>query len=420
MPLTYATAKVGEFTFENKQPPVKFLKFKAMNNNAGWEAVTNKETTIAAGDAFAYGVESHDGALLTDQILELPRNSATGGKLVDTSLTKEYDNGNDEIDGTTGAFAVAGNPFMSTISYDDLQDENSGVINASGYYVWDGTASSNGAFVLQEVSESDEDLIAPLQGFVVFGNATGDNKFSLTFDPATLAGSGGGVLKSSSSPAKLTVSASNGTASTRAVILNKENGGTTFNSNVDLPKLMSGASDVPEIYTLKQTAAGKSVALGINVVNTDNIVIPLGISTSTDNIKLTFSGMDTYNAVVTLYDRSQVIDLTGQETAEYTLNNYQPSGDNSLYISLSPRSTTEAAAADASAVTVYSSNGAIYALSTAANPIVSLSVYNLQGALVSSSVVNAPVYTGNVASAGIYVVKVVTTQGVQSVKLISN
>ncbi|MDR2475975.1 MAG: T9SS type A sorting domain-containing protein, partial [Bacteroidales bacterium] len=398
MPLTSAT--VGNFSFSGT-PAAKFLTFKASGNHAGWQNMTssNLGDPLSAGDAFAYGVESLTGALLVDQTLEL------SGQLQKTSFSKQYANGTDEI-GSGGYFAVAGNPFMSTISYAALQTGTD--INETGYYTWNG---STNAFVSQEKTVP----IAPLQGFVVYGAGSGN--FSLTFNPVTLAtGAGGSTLKSSSEQAKLTVTASNGTGSSSTVILNRENGQATFNGRVDLPALMSDVSDVPQIYTLKQSASGASVALGINVVSSDDAAIPLGISTiGTGEVKLTFSGMDAYDATVTLHDRGQATDLTSQSAVEYTLTDYQPSADNSLYISFSPRSTTEAAAPSEAAATVYSSNGVVHALSAAS--IVSVSVYNLQGALVASSTVNAPSYACRVAP-GIYAVRVVTAQGVQTVKLV--
>ncbi|MDR2475446.1 MAG: T9SS type A sorting domain-containing protein, partial [Bacteroidales bacterium] len=321
-----------------------------------------------------------------------------------------------------GTFAVVGNPFMSSISYSSFALNNTG-LNLTGYYAWDGTAKVFGTGL---------DAIAPLQGFVIYNSTGGDvtdelDKFTLTFPIGLATGSGLGTLKSAQETAQMTVSASNSAGTARTIILNKDNGGTVFNGIVDLPKLMSSINTLPDLYTLKPSTTGSSVALGINVVNTNSITIPLAIHTSyTGAITLSFSGMDAWDAVVSLCENGvPVADLTGKASCDYTFD-YAPTlvdgkpvaNESRFSISLSPAVTTDAAGTAAAApVAVYSRDGAIHAISSAANPIVSVSVYTLQGALVSTAAVNAPVYTAK-APQGVCIVKVVTGQGAQTVKLV--
>ena len=341
-----------------------------------------------------------------------------------------------------GGFALIGNPYMAALDFVALTEENKNVIKPF-YYVWTDAGSGNGSGGYQTFSpeeglpaglisgdNSDGRLIAPLQGFIVAKpeGATSD-AFTLLFKEESMtAVNKDAVLRSSANNTdRLDIVARNPVAGVRTFIAKRENGQTTF-GNSDARKMINSISDIPEVYTLK-TYKNDMIGVAINIINSDDLLIPIGLATSyAGNITLTFSGMDNYNANLSLFDAEsgRTIDLTGLASYEYTFNytpktvkNESTACENRFFIRIS-KSTTGLQETLAGKVNVFESNGLIQVISNASSPIKEVEVYDLQGALIYKEIaINAISHTiGKYLPSGMYVVKVISEKGVDNVKVV--
>jgi hypothetical protein len=222
---------------------------------------------------------------------------------------------------------------------------------------------------------------------------------------------------------KLDIVARNTTAAVRTFIAKREEGGDTFGSR-DARKLIDAIGNIPEVYTLKPLGT-KMIATAANIINSDDLVIPAGIATArSGEIILAFTGMDTYNAQITLIDTEANAerDLTGLSAYEYTFN-YTPNLQNGqvianedrFFIRFSPANVTGLGgdvARHVSTTTVYASRQTIHIVSP--DPVREISVYTPQGILVYNA---ADVNTIKNVTPGIYIVKAVTAKGVKTTKL---
>jgi hypothetical protein len=158
-------------------------------------------------------------------------------------------------------------------------------------------------------------------------------------------------------------------------------------------------------------------------------LIPVGLATSyTGSITLSFSGMDNYDAKLSLIDTEtkKEIDLTGLSFYDYIVN-YTPRKVNGGIVACEDRffiriskSTTGLTEIIVEKVNVFETNGYIQAVSSASNPIKEVAVYNLQGMLIyKMSAINAISHTVNRnLPAGIYIVRVVSGKNTDNIKLI--
>jgi hypothetical protein len=325
----------------------------------------------------------------------------------------------------SGYFALAGNPFMATIDFDALQIANSGKIKPS-YQIWAGAGFS--VYNKEGVSGVVDGVllnkyIAPMQSFIVEKTATGSGNETLTFSigSVTATNTGTSQLRSSQDHVnKLDIKASNDVATVLAYIAKREGGSEQF-SDRDSRKIIASLSDVPEIYTLKESATGR-IAVGGNVINNDNLLIPLGVASAYEgDITLTFTGMDNYDAYITFIDiEEHEIDITGLGTYTYVFNNQGDIAENRFFIRISS-DLTAVDKISGSSITAYYSNRTIYAVSDLSDPIRRMDIYNAQGALIfSDDKINAPYYTvkNRWNNSGIYLVRLTTGQGVKSVKIL--
>jgi hypothetical protein len=352
------------------------------------------------------------------------------GQLADNPVNKTLDFGTDTKYGTS-PFALAANPFMTTIDFDDLVSANSSITDT--YLIWVGSTgfkayNPNGNYGSANPDAFGDDgrYIAPLQSFIVQRSLTASESPSLTFDLSTISADvdNKADLRSSAAPVnKLEITASNPAASVLTFIAERE-GGQTVLSDRDGRKLFSTMNAVPDVYTLKESADGP-VAVGANILPAANITVPLGIATTyKGNITLTFKGMADYDTQITFIDkqeRPEGIDLTGLDTYAYdfSLADAGVRVENRFEIQLIPGSVTGLHAVDHAKPLVYSLDNALRIVS-AASDIRSLVVYNLQGqAIYAADRVNAASFTTDrLPVSGVCIVKVITEKGVNNVKVI--
>jgi len=331
-----------------------------------------------------------------------------------------------------GVFALIGNPYMATLDFGAFQQANSGI--KESYYIWtgnaytiftpEGTAGPTGAIIDNTV----EQFIAPLQGFIVEKQENQGDNMPLSFNENMTTVDKKVILRSSASiENKLNIIARNPVAGFSAFIAKREGGQDEF-GKMDARKIINSITDIPEIYTLKPYKTGL-IAVGANIVNSDDLLIPVGLATSyTGNITLSFSGMDNYDANISFIDSEtgKEINLTGLASCDYPVN-YTPKQVNGavtpcedrFFIRIS-KTMTGLTETLANKVNVYESNGRIQVISGTSNPVKEVAVYNLQGALIyKESAINAISHTVNRSfPVGAYIVKVISEENTDNVKLL--
>jgi len=322
---------------------------------------------------------------------------------------------------------------MAPLDFDQFRNatENSGTIGDI-YHIWTGLryqAYSSIYGPLDDAADNPLDgFIAPMQGFIV-AKAVTPASTTVTFKESWAKVNPGVGLRSSVNTAnRLNIVARNPVAGVRTIITKREGGQDEF-GNLDSRKLMNEISDVPEIYTLKSDK-GILIATLINVINNDELLIPVGLATAySGNITLSLTGMDSYNATLTFIDAvaNKEIDLTGLASFDYTFNytpkkkaNGEPIACDDRFFIRITKTVTGISQTIAEKVNVFVSNGFIQVVSGASNPLKEVSVYHLQGAMIYKA--NAKSAISHIVErnypAGVYVVKVTSEKGIDNIKVV--
>ncbi|MDR0683293.1 MAG: hypothetical protein LBG15_15850, partial [Dysgonamonadaceae bacterium] len=377
-------------------------------NKAGWKYITNLDKTFEIGDGFAFWVGTKEDTENQKIMLE-------GTALSNGSETKSLDFG----ENSGSYFALAGNPFMTTIDFDKLAENNTSIVNS--YLIWteEGGFSGYNKSGTFGISGGLTEHIAPLQSFIV-EKTSESSPVTLNFDLEKIQATGSGELKADEKTAgnKLDIIASNPAASVLTFIANREDGQSSR-------KLFSTMSNLPDIYTLNGTTA-----LGANIIHTGDILVPVGLATAyTGNMNLIFKGMDNYDARISFLDvvADREIDITGLSVYEYSFN-YTPKKENDqvvaeenrFFVRIQPSSTGLTNHLSGEAF-VYSKDHVVFAVSGFSDLIQKIRIYNTQGLLIyADDNIKAPSYTVNcsVNIPEICIVKLITEQGTKSVKLL--
>jgi hypothetical protein len=343
----------------------------------------------------------------------------------------------------TNSFAIAGNPYMSSIDFEELfnYDANKFLIKGT-YQIWIGPGGNSGgsyagynvfggAFGREGVKLNQN--IAPMQSFIVEKSETFAFE-TLTFDLAAIGATGGSAGLRSAAPQvnKLDIVASTAQAGVRTVIVSRQEGGSSLGS-ADSRKLFDEINNIPEVYTLKPNvkpgANNKQAATAVNVLGeiTGETLIPLAISTThKGELTFTFTGMDTYNARISLLDTetNTETELTDKEQYEYTFD-YVPeqsgekivANESRFFIRLN-KTFTEIEEIASEAIRIYAPYpGTLQVTST--HPLRQVTVYNLQGSMVyNTSAIQANTQKVEGLAAGVYIVKAVSGNTVTTEKVL--
>jgi predicted outer membrane repeat protein len=379
------------------------------------------------------GWKEENGLIVeTGTQVEVSRDPSTPYRLAGQTVNKTLAFG-------TAYFAIAGNPYMSSINFATLQTENPSVIKDT-YYIWIGPGSNNsapGSYAVHNVEYGSigrtdvtlSDSIAPMQSFIIEKLGTSASA-TLKFDLEKIGVTAGSrpILRSATAQGdKLDIVASTAQVGVRTVIASRQEGSSSFGP-ADSRKLFGEINSLPEVYTLKPGANNEMVATAVNVLGeiTGETLVPLAIAT-THNGELTFafSGMDTYNARIYLLDTetNTEIDLTGKAQYEYKFN-YVPaqsggttvSNDSRFFIRLN-KAATDITELASEAVRIYAPRpGTLQVVST--HPLHQVMVYNLQGARIYNAQVQTNTHKVDGLAAGVYIVKVVSGNTVTTEKVI--
>ena len=377
------------------------------------------------GSSFFYGFSTTDGLPLSNESVSVARES-DAYRLAGNNVNVPVKFGEDN----SSAFALAGNPFMSTINFSEFYTENAVKIKES-YQVWTGISFSGyteeGTFGNEGLTE----FIAPMQSFIVERIDASTGNDNLTFKTDHSATNNSSQLRASANTIdKLDIIASNDVASVLTFIAKREGGQNTF-SNRDSRKIIMNTNNVPEIYTLKDAATGK-IAVGGNIISTDNILIPVGLVTAFEGkITLTFKGMDNYNAHITLIDRieNKEIELSELPSYEYFFNNVPKRNANNEIIPEEERFVVRFTPADITGidnvfgeVLIYSKENAIHVISSSSDLIKQIYVYNTHGQVIyANENIDASSYVINDHKniPEVCIVKLITNSGVKNLKIIN-
>jgi hypothetical protein len=489
----------GDFSFGG-YPGMDMKLFQLEDDKAVWKRIEGLGQSFSAGDGFIVWLasdpdsdsEGDKGLKLSKGILELPyfdnpnvpadvhwthtyNNELTesifqgwgkeGEKIVknenlvtvvrnlDTDLSKAYRLAGltvkEPLDFGESHFAIAGNPYMSSIDFATLYNANNFLIKGT-YQIWIGPGgSSGGSYAGYNVSGNTpfgrNDMavdwsrnIAPMQSFIVeksYPNAYNTSSDvsvpdSLTFDLSAISATGFSPGLRSANPQgdKLNIVASTAQAGVRTVIVSRQEGSDSF-SLADSRKLFDEINNIPEVYTLKSGTNNEQVSTAVNVLGeiTGETLVPLVISTTyKGELAFTFSGMDTYNARIFLLDTetNTETELTDKTQYEYRFD-YVPeqsggkivSNESRFFIRLNKVSTgIETIASEA--IRIFAPlPGTLQVVST--HPLRQVRVYNLQGSMVyTASAIQANTQKVEGLAGGVYIVKAVSGNTVTTEKVI--
>ncbi|NDV46327.1 hypothetical protein D0T49_04650 [Paludibacter sp. 221] len=349
--------------------------------------------------------------------------------------------------GTTddSEIALIGNPYMSTIDFDNLYQDNEGVIKKC-YHLWVDNAFVTygvGGFsgVINQEITTDK-YIAPMQAFLVekSSQAIVSDEYDVEFNVeniSTIRPSGSNSrLRSNSYEVdnesdKLDIIASNDAGAVLTFIARREGGQSVF-SDYDSRKIISGIKSLPEVYSVKNHTNGK-IGVGNNIIGTDRITIPIGLATSwSGEITLTFRGMERYDADITFIDtqKNSSINLSNYSEYDYSFD-YQPARDaqnaiipseDRFFVLISPKRVTADEDALSGQLSVYTGADAIHVISNDSNPIKQLYIYDMQGRImytrdnVNMSYCTIPM-PDRLSAVGL--IKVITEKEVKNIKLLN-
>jgi hypothetical protein len=334
----------------------------------------------------------------------------------------------------SGGEILIGNPYMSTINFVRFLEDNPDVIYPN-YRLWDGSqffvANVDGSSVVtaNETAGENPGYISPLQSFFVTVKpaALRSGHNFLTFDveknvvqpaPASTP-----RLRSGTASAEeniIRIHAQNNGFTSETLIGKRANARDGYHASEDVYKLFSQKLNVPEIYTVAD-----KYALVMNFIQGESeLTIPLGLKTNAvGQTKLTLTGMANYEAgKIEFVDMAanRTIDITDKDSYEYSFNNQTQGvkeGQFYLRIQHSPTGINTPEPAD---LHIYRNQEEISILSVSADKIRQIAVYDLTGRkLYGNGSVNSDRYSvkDRWPDEKVLVVKVITEQKVQSVKL---
>ncbi|MDR2824626.1 MAG: T9SS type A sorting domain-containing protein, partial [Prevotellaceae bacterium] len=218
----------------------------------------------------------------------------------------------------------------------------------------------------------------------------------------------------------ITITATNAEGDFSTYIKHSPNGQATV-GNYDMSFFTGGANESAQIYTLKPDENSNLQKLALNTINTDEIIIPLGVSiTSNSDIVFAFEGMDAYNCNITFKDNftDEEMNLSGLSNFEYPVN-VTGSTDTRFTLQFSQPVPTSTEQSEISNVQAFVSGGQINVRANAGNIIQSIKVFGVSGLLVANEIVNCTNFVlEQTLPAGVYLVRVQTAKETKTQKIV--
>ncbi|MDH8701297.1 aryl-phospho-beta-D-glucosidase BglC (GH1 family) [Dysgonomonadaceae bacterium PH5-43] len=299
---------------------------------------------------------------------------------------------------TDSNLALIGNPYMSSIDFDEFYEDNKASIKHL-YKLWTGNSFSGYNTLGSDGSVEIDKYIAPMQSFLVELN-DGVNEANLTFNVANISTTASANTLRSTTPIsnnKLKIIASNASGSVSTFIAKRENGKDTF-SDLEGHKIMTSVRKIPEIYLIKPSATNSSEMVGVSscVIGREPAEIPLALATTLQGETVfSFTGMNSYNAKIIFVDKVKGVreDITGKEAFEYSFDYTPLVGDDNKVISCEERFTIiflplEMSITDPmpeESIKIYSNEAVVNVMSLFGNSISEIAIYDMLGQLLFKS-----------------------------------
>lgn len=333
---------------------------------------------------------------------------------------------------SAGDVVLVGNPYMSALDFDEFYAENDDKIKKV-YHIYKSpnTYATYGTSGLTGITsnETATKFIPPMQS-VLLEVAAGVNKaaLTLTFDP-TMAKTSSGVNLRASNEIKdnlLTITASNPNGTSSTWLRRSAEASDDF-CNEDFSKIINQPNTAPVVYTLVPTSKGESRALLLNSVNSDDLIVPIGMaSTYSGEISLDIRGMDNYDARVYLIDAIEKTSTEISKQSVFTLSfdykgETKSSLENRFSLRFSPKSDTGIDSPKETKITAYTIENDLIVVSDDSDPILSLTIYDLQGRNIRQEQADKTAFCkieNAFPAPGVYILKVRTSQGVRDLKII--
>ena len=274
----------------------------------------------------------------------------------------------------TSTYYLVGNPFMTALNMEKFFETNPNLGNKY-WYITDGKQD----IAAGDVSTSDAKNIPPLQSFFVqkaetSATATTDGKLDITFtaDMQTLSNETTGETTTSNAML-LTATTADGRQS-RAAIAYDGSASAGYEADEDAELFLdSNLSDVPAVYTVAGTMA-TSINRTSELWN-----IPVGVyGDDNETITLSFSGLNGFSGAM-FYDAEKKVETPLYEGKEIAVS---ANTSGRYFIRATAMPTANEPVIAHKSILIYSLGNGKALVTSEGNPLSTVSVYNMNGALI--------------------------------------
>ena len=347
---------------------------------------------------------------------------SSAGDISFTGTMNTDDDGVDIVLSSAGKrFNLLGNPYTSHIDSATFLNEELAISETKTLWVWNQALGASGAYDVKTIA--DDMVIAPTQGFFVKANTSGG---TFNFAQSNQVSIGGTFQRTEARP-KIHLTLSNGTDSKEARVYYIENMTTGFDVGYE-GELFDGVSNSLAIYThLITDSEGKNYQVQ-SLPNNDfeNMIIPVGINAESGTTITIDASKSNFPSGINIY-------LENKEDNTFTLlqadANYSTTLENSLFGigRFYLHTTSLALSADDLAInnniSIYKSSNDNLRIVGVQNGTSNLQMFDILGKVVLKTSFEGNGINDiklNYIPMGIYIVKLITTSGVISKKIIVN
>lgn len=271
----------------------------------GYTAATNITNSVAIGE----GLWIWSGDTITGtQAFTIDMTGPTNTGNINLPIT--YTNSGNTDDG----WNMVGNPYPSTIDWDDPSITKTNINNA--IYIWNPDLEQFASYVAGLGTNGGSKDIASSQAFWVQANATGA---AVQLTEACKTTDGGIFLKAPSSASPLTINVQNSIGSDQTIINFNANSTTGFDGMYDASKILSANTNLPSISTI----VNDSTELSINQMPQTDISIPLKITTGVSGFHtIDISGIQSFNHLSCIFIEDLFSGITYDLTTTTTFTTF--------------------------------------------------------------------------------------------------
>lgn len=325
-------------------------------------------------EKYSYQSNEPNGSSSNETTIERPDEKS--GKLQSDDLTSEEASFTVKLHAANGtsAYYLVGNPFMTALNMKAFFEKNTNLENKY-WYITDGKQD----IAAGDISTKEETTVPALQSFFVqkkaeTANSTTDAETTVTFnaDMQVLSGSETGE-GATTSALYLTATTADGRQS-RAAIAYDGSASAGYEADEDAELFLdSNLSDVPAVYTVAGTMA-TSINRTSELWN-----IPVGVYGDDDEtVTLSFSGLNNFSGAM-FYDAEKKIETPLYEGKEIAVS---ANTSGRYFIRATAMPTANEPVIAHKSILIYSLGNGKALVTSEGNPLSTVSVYNMNGALI--------------------------------------